>query len=113
MENVALAIALIAWFALTVWLYCSLIGASRQVRSLTFDFNSEHSYALKLRDEILRMRAQAIAQPSPLPEIYTPEQFDARQKQRDEASGQKRRWHEQQKDVSKALKWDDAAKGEQ
>jgi len=37
MENLPLAIALSAWFTLTVWLYCELKDARRSITILTDD----------------------------------------------------------------------------
>jgi hypothetical protein len=106
MENVGLAIALAAWFAYTVWAYCALKDANSEIRKLNNKVDSEQRERVALSRENNQLHALAypVKPPADLPRIFTADEF---------GKPHARRWHEQNKDVAKALKWDDAAKGEQ
>jgi hypothetical protein len=111
MENVALGFALSAWLALTVWLNAELRDARKALKAEV----EAHMRLLVAAEELID---RAKAAPSPLPEIYTPEQMaeGLRGDYVAASMAHNRRWRDQQQglaDISKALKWDDAAKGEQ
>jgi hypothetical protein len=97
------AVALIAviYTVVILWMGAELISAKQSWYGMNDEINDLRATIRKMDQIEAARRAAAI---SPLPEIYTPEQM---------AERPARRWHEQNKDVEKALKWDDAAKGEQ
>jgi hypothetical protein len=105
MENVALGIALVAWLALTVWLYDCRLKAEEEICRLNSKVDSEQRERVALSRENNRLHALAYPAMPPI--------SPARVHPTDEQNREhKRRWHERQA-VEKALKWDEAAKGPQ
>lgn len=94
MELFLLAFGVLGWLALTLWLYSRLTHYESVNWFLSTELHLSEKVVGLLKKEISDMKAPK------LPEIYTPEEFNAEQK---------RRWNERQ-NVERALKWDDAAK---
>lgn len=91
---------IVAAVALAVWLGIKLYFAGERIDSLLVEVKRSREYGDKMANELLRIAK--LLKPEPIITPPTDEQHREH----------KRRWHERQS-VDKALKWEDAAKGEQ
>ncbi len=92
----------VAAISLALWLGFMLYSAHERIEKVLQERDDSRQYA----DSLVKL----LTPPAfPLPEIYTPEQMEQRERARYIAQTDqlKRRWHEQDKDVDRALKWDD------